>query len=244
MEAATTAFNLGTLPEVKYLEIPEAETNDEANLCDELNRILDFSDKEEEEGDDEQLKGASQWLESGKFEDGREKSAEQLLEYFDRQVLFGSLLSKKVGKAPAVTVKWSKRLYKTAGLTYMKRRAASGERSAVIELSTKVVDEPIRLYNTLAHEMCHAATWIIDDCAKPPHGAVFKSWTRKFSRWDPSLRITTCHDYDIRYKFNYECQNCGQNYGRHSRSINTSKQVCGRCKGTLALQKSRAAILK
>ncbi len=43
------------------------------------------------------------------------------------------------------------------------------------------------------------------------------------------------HTYDIHYKFRWQCANdwCGRVYGRHSNSIDTSKQGCGICSGKL-----------
>lgn len=141
-----------------------------------------------------------------------------------------------------VTLGWNGRLCKTAGLTHLTRTTrtwANGDklehRFAKIELSEKVIDEPVRLYHTLAHEMCHAAAWIFDGVSKPPHGDDFKRWGQKFCLWDPTLNITTCHSYEIRYPFVYKCTQCSMSYGRHSRSIKTDKQVCGRCKGRLLL---------
>ena len=29
---------------------------------------------------------------------------------------------------------------------------------------------------TQVHELCHAATWVIDHIDNPPHGAAFKRW--------------------------------------------------------------------
>lgn len=181
------------------------------------------------------LKGAARWLgrEDLPFVKIRELAANRLLRMFDEEVLDGRLLG---DGAALVTVSWSGRLTKTAGITRMKRLAC-GKRIAAIELSEKVVDEPFRLYNTLAHELCHALQWIVDETAKPPHGQHFKSWANQFRRWDGGLVITTCHEYEIRYKFNYVCAECGQVYGRHSRSIDTSKKVCGRCRGMLQLQR-------
>lgn len=183
------------------------------------------------------LKGASHWLGLAAlpFQRVRERAADRLLMFFDREVLAGQLV-KNVPPRERVTLAWSGRLTKTAGVTRMKRLAC-GRRTAAIELSEKVLDEPGRLYNTLAHELCHAAAWILDECCKPPHGEQFKSWAREFKKWDDGLVITTCHEYEIRYKFSYTCQGCGQVYGRHSRSINTSKKVCGRCRGALELVK-------
>ena len=36
----------------------------------------------------------------------------------------------------------------------------------------KVLDSRERLEATLAHELCHAAAWLLDRTAKPPHGQV------------------------------------------------------------------------
>jgi len=34
----------------------------------------------------------------------------------------------------------------------------------IFGLSVKVLDSPCRLRDTLIHELCHAATWMIDQC--------------------------------------------------------------------------------
>jgi SprT-like family len=44
--------------------------------------------------------------------------------------------------------------------------------AARVELSAKVVDRLERLELTLAHELCHAACWVLNHTAKPPHGQV------------------------------------------------------------------------
>lgn len=33
-----------------------------------------------------------------------------------------------------------------------------------------------KLRNTLVHEMCHAASWLVNKVNKPPHGNEFKYW--------------------------------------------------------------------
>lgn len=43
------------------------------------------------------------------------------------------------------------------------------------ELSVKVVDTPCRLRDTLVHELCHAATWVIDNCRGGILNKVFKN---------------------------------------------------------------------
>lgn len=60
-------------------------------------------------------------------------------------------------------VTWSKRMTKTAGFTRMKTRPLSETpRIATIELSVKVIDNEERLKETLLHEMCHVAAFLVD----------------------------------------------------------------------------------
>lgn len=155
----------------------------------------------------------------------RDAVAQRLTREFDDKVLGGQLGS-------TTTVKWNVRLLTTAGYTRMLVRGK--DRLAGIDLSTKVLDEWKRLYITLAHELCHAAAWVIDDVRKPPHGACFKKWAQRFNDWDPDLEITRCHSFEIRTKFNYECGKCGHRWGRHSKSIDVKKVRCS-CGGTIVL---------
>ena len=47
--------------------------------------------------------------------------------------------------------------------------------------------------------------------------------------------IARCHTYKIRTRYVYECTECGQQYGRHSKSVDTDTKRCGRCRGKLRL---------
>ncbi|KAJ1972838.1 hypothetical protein H4R35_004456 [Dimargaris xerosporica] len=53
----------------------------------------------------------------------------------------------------------------------------------------------------------------------------------------PDIPVTTRHTYEIDYKYNYVCSNhqCSTVVGRHSKSIDISRMVCGRCKSKLVL---------
>lgn len=143
------------------------------------------------------------------------------------------------GKLPAdMEISWNKRLATTAGLTHYRREMSHDleqppRYTARIELSCKVLDTPEKLERTLVHEMCHCAAWLVDHVAKPPHGSVFKTWASRAMRAAPHLDVSTCHQYDIFYSYQWQCTGCRQNYGRHSNSIDVSKKVCGVCKGKL-----------
>ncbi|KAG5192328.1 SprT-like family-domain-containing protein, partial [Tribonema minus] len=143
------------------------------------------------------------------------------------------------GRLGGTQVTWSKRLSSTAGITRCSKSrsaaAADWHYEARIELSCKVLDSEERLQSTLLHELCHAAAWMVDHNVKPPHGPQFKAWARRAQRVYPHLPVTTCHSYDIAYKFRYECQGCKTVIGRHSKSLDTDKMACGACSGRLLL---------
>lgn len=135
-------------------------------------------------------------------------------------------------------IEWSNKLNTTAGRTHTKRERQGFSEwtySARIELSIKVLDEDEKLRSTLIHEMCHAAAWLLDKVDRPPHGKEFKKWGRKCEKLYPDIEVSTCHSYEIDYKFRWACTNevCGKIYGRHSKSIDPAVHACGACKSAL-----------
>ncbi|XP_065188618.1 uncharacterized protein LOC135819353 [Sycon ciliatum] len=139
-------------------------------------------------------------------------------------------------KLPAdMRITWNNRMRTTSGFCYTKRSSA-GEFTAWIELADKVCDSEERLRDTLLHEMCHAAVWLIDRI-RGGHGPAFKAWARIALRAHPNIpAVSRCHNYSIATKYSYKCTGCGFVIGRHSKSINTEKQVCPYCLSTLELQ--------
>lgn len=136
-------------------------------------------------------------------------------------------------------IEWDSRLRTTAGLTHQRIYAASLNKpsEAWISLSIKVVDTPYRLSQTLLHEMCHVAQFLLDNVSKPPHGKIFMKWAKLSSNYYPGRTVTVCHNYEIHFKYTYVCENCGSILRRHSKSI-TENDRCGRnaCYGKLVLQ--------
>ncbi|XP_057306459.1 germ cell nuclear acidic protein-like [Hydractinia symbiolongicarpus] len=125
-------------------------------------------------------------------------------------------------------ITWNNRMTKTAGFCYYSHLA--NDRTSRIELSDKVIDCVERIRDTLIHELCHAATWIIDG-KKAGHGPAWKYWAKRANKIHPDIPvISRCHQYEIHTKYNYQCNGCGQIFGRHSKSINSS-HVCARCGG-------------
>ena len=87
-------------------------------------------------------------------------------------------------------LRWSPKLLTTAGRAHGKRRVAglALRVDAHVELSTKVLDCYSRLRSVLAHELCHVAAFVVDQCFKPPHGTVFHKWGARFTRAYPDIQ--------------------------------------------------------
>ncbi|XP_066263061.1 germ cell nuclear acidic-1 protein-like [Euwallacea similis] len=131
-------------------------------------------------------------------------------------------------------IEWNVKLRKTAGrcsCVKITRRTGKIERKVKISLSTKVLDLPCRLRDTLIHEMCHAATWIVNQVADG-HGKFWKSWAFKAMKVFPELPpIKRCHSFQISTKYTYKCTGCGYSFGRHSKSLDLERKRCGLCYG-------------
>ncbi|XP_017328903.1 germ cell nuclear acidic protein isoform X2 [Ictalurus punctatus] len=139
-------------------------------------------------------------------------------------------------KLPAdMPIKWNTKMRKTAGYCITGQEKVTGIRYARIELSVKVCDSADRLRDTLVHEMCHAATWLINN-VRDGHGPFWKIYARKATLAHPELpMVTRCHSYDINYKYQYQCSRCKNTIGRHSKSLDTQRFVCALCTGQLVL---------
>jgi len=207
--------------------------------------------------------------------------AESFLVDLDTVVCHGKI-TEATSTTGGVKIVWSKTLNSTAGRATWKRekikpkprldpntssldkqqesQATTYIHHATIELATKVITDEQRLYNTLAHEFCHLATYILSGIKTNPHGAEFKSWGGKCTTAFRSkgVNVTTKHDYEIDFRYIWLCTGplnsvidasstsvspqpaiieggggCGKTYGRHSKSIDPIKQGCGHCKGRL-----------
>ncbi|KAG1894886.1 uncharacterized protein F5891DRAFT_1281438 [Suillus fuscotomentosus] len=141
----------------------------------------------------------------------------------------------------------STRLLTTAGRAKW-HKSRDGVQTTEIELAAKILDcdggevfvsastvslicvllERIR--NTLSHEMCHLASWVINGNPKEGHGQIFKAWADKVMIKRPEIEITTRHNYEISYPFEWKCEKCSKIYGRYSKSIRPDECVCGVCK--------------
>ncbi|OJJ49196.1 hypothetical protein ASPZODRAFT_59984 [Penicilliopsis zonata CBS 506.65] len=186
------------------------------------------------------------------FDSRKASFAEDFLQALDDAVTGGEV-QKLARDTGGVRIIWSKTLKTTAGRANWKRERAQTEPSgssestkpasrhhASIELAERIIDSEDRLLNTLAHEYCHLANFMISNVHTNPHGTSFKQWGLKCTQamkdhpvYGGRIEVTTKHNYKIDYKYVWCCVDCGQNYGRHSKSIDTSRMRCGCCKGLL-----------
>ncbi|KAL0111847.1 hypothetical protein PUN28_013205 [Cardiocondyla obscurior] len=138
-----------------------------------------------------------------------------------------------------MSIEWNVRMRGTAGYCYNKKSVKSFSNTIVkssrIVLATKILDTPDRLRDTLIHEMCHAASWIIDGVSDG-HGHFWTKWANKAVKTFPELPpIRRCHNYEIKTKFTYKCTSCGYSIGRHSKSLDVKTKRCGYCYGKFEL---------
>jgi predicted SprT family Zn-dependent metalloprotease len=180
-------------------------------------------------------KQSEQWQQKDlSFLKERDGLSAEFFDRFDRHVFGGKLTMGRVN------VVWSNRLSTTGGHCTMKQTIptparTTTERRATVTLSGKVLTSRERLQNTLLHEMCHAAAWMIDGVAKPPHGECFWKWANLAMCKLPGTQVTTKHDYDIGYQYAWLCQtnSCGKVFERATRTIDVTKHCCSKCKGKL-----------
>lgn len=237
-----------------------------------------------------------------KFDTEKDQMARDLIAALDRYVCDGKIAD-LTASTGGVKIVWSKTLRQTAGRANWQRivrknpttspvknfdvgrvdalKGCETRHTASIELAEKIVDRPERLVNTLSHEFCHLANFMISHVKDQPHGASFQQWGRRVTSWLSSAavqdiqgympewsdcEVTTKHSYVVEMKYLWLCtgrpapakqtliekmmgvsldetaddgsrgmgpEGCGAEYGRHSKSIDTDRQRCGRCKGFL-----------
>lgn len=176
------------------------------------------------------------------FEDKKVGLAKTFLHDLDMAVTGGKIiqLAEETG---GVEIVWSKTLQKTAGRATWKAthgRSSTPLHYAKIELADRILVDEYRLTNTLTHEYCHLANYMISRVVDQPHGPSFKSWGMKCAdamknhpQYGGQIHVTTKHSYKIDYKYVWACVNCGCQFGRHSKSLDTTRFSCGTCKGKL-----------
>lgn len=184
------------------------------------------------------------------FDQAKEALAEEFLRDLDERITAGQL-----GRLTAATggmrIKWCATLQSTAGRAHWKCKevtttaqqpdgslqSTTRERrhEAWIDLASKVLTNEDDLLNTVAHEFCHLAVFMLNGKPKFAHGAEFKAWGQKCmdAFGDRGIVVTTKHNYEIDYKFIWRCVDCLSEVHRHSKSVDPTKQRCGRCRGVL-----------
>ncbi|XP_077148370.1 germ cell nuclear acidic protein-like isoform X3 [Ranitomeya variabilis] len=158
------------------------------------------------------------------FQEKKKELVERLYDLYNRTVFDNQLPVK-------MDILWSKRLTSAAG--QCNQKLIDDRRYSVIELSEKVCDSVDRVRAILAHEMCHAAVWIICGERNDDHGTMWQAFTRRVKRIHPELpKLTKYHNYTIHYYYNYKCSQCDKQIGRF-RKIRDNKLHCRKCGGRL-----------
>lgn len=158
------------------------------------------------------------------YKSKKQDLAIKLFKLYDEKVFDSKLTN--------VPIKWNKKLLNTAGRCHNSRK--NGVMLSSLELSDKVLTSADRLRCTLIHEMCHAASWVLN--GENGHGVVWKRWAAKANATFPELpKITVCHDYVIEYKYTYLCIKCKAQSKTHTKSRKVDEIQCSICKGSIKL---------
>ncbi|CAI7568311.1 unnamed protein product [Penicillium glandicola] len=180
--------------------------------------------------------------------------AEEFLRHLDNA--FDDRISRMTEETGGIKIIWTKNFRNTAGrATVRSERFLRGETGieepgrrryyATIELSEKVLDSEDKILCTMTHEYCHLLDIMVtENRAKGTvqHGASFKQWGARCVRaledhpiYGGRVEVTTKHTYEINHKYIWACkvQGCDFKVGRHSKSVDPTRQFCGRCRGVL-----------
>ncbi|XP_071995467.1 germ cell nuclear acidic protein-like [Engystomops pustulosus] len=164
------------------------------------------------------------------FQENKQELARLLYDFYNQNVFNNQL-------PVDMEITWSKRFRTTGALTRFYGNADNP--FAKIELSDKVCDSAERVRDLLIHEMCHAATWVIDRQPNAGHGWIWRYYCRKAEQHLPDLPpITQYHSFKINYPVVYECSGCHARAGRWKASIDTQRFVCSHCSGAVILVNS------
>ncbi|KAL1459904.1 hypothetical protein WDU94_011851 [Cyamophila willieti] len=168
------------------------------------------------------------------FESNKEDLTRRLFYLFNREVFEERL-------PYDMSIKWNGRMGSSAFGSCNTRieNDESESYSVQIELSKKLINTPNRLRDTLIHELCHAASWLIDGM-RDGHGRNWKKWTihaiERFPELSPIKRWH--YNVDAKYEY-YRCFMCDHKFKR-SKFLKIKRKGCDNCHGNLSLvSKSR-----
>ncbi|AAM09185.1 XE-2 [Mamestra configurata nucleopolyhedrovirus A] len=126
-----------------------------------------------------------------------------------------------------VEIVWSNRLRRVAGRWEKKKN----DTPCKIVLSSVLLTDQSRLVDTLAHEMCHVAVYMVDNKASIAHNDNWLYWVRKVIREYENIDIKRQHCYNIDDNACYMCSNCNHMH-RLTEDLNFKLCKCS-CGGVL-----------
>ncbi|KAJ5567516.1 hypothetical protein N7535_006822 [Penicillium sp. DV-2018c] len=188
------------------------------------------------------------------FNENKVAFAENFLQHLES--LFDNQITRITEGTGGIQLIWTKNFRNTAGRATVRSEriftGASGIEDrgrrvhhATIELSEKVLDSEDKILCTLTHEYCHLLDMLVTGNrgkGASQHGASFKQWGARCVQalddhpvYGGRVAVTTKHTYEINHKYVWACEAefCDFKVGRHSKSVDPTRQFCGRCRGTL-----------
>ena len=145
------------------------------------------------------------------FRATRSELARKLFTYFNATA-FGNRLPE------SLEIELNFQLWIPSGTTHTAERIEDGSRYAKIFLSVRHNENPERLRDTLIHEMCHVAAWLIDGSDCPidgGHGPCWQKWAEHAQSVHPNIIIQRFERNVTYTDFLYKCGDCGCDIGEN-----------------------------
>lgn len=185
----------------------------------------------------------------------REPLARRFVAELDGLVADGRV-GARVNGGRGIELVWSRTLNKTAGRANWTRNKIRNKigatietktetemetETASIELAAKVISTRAQLLNTLMHEYCHLANFVLSRQLRQPHGASFRAWGARClealgsrsAEFGPDVRagalvVSTRHGYAIEYRYLWRCVGDGKQQEKEKEKEEGEGNGCGK----------------
>lgn len=68
-----------------------------------------------------------------------------------------------------------------------------------------MVDDVVRLYATIAHEVCHVTARVEKGVCRPAHGSAFMGWAQRVDKFYGGLVVSTYQEFESACPVMYMC---------------------------------------
>ena len=163
------------------------------------------------------------------FRAKRSELARKLFTYFNATV-FGNFLPENV------EIEFNFQLWRPSGAAHTLVRGDDNSRYYKIFLSVRHMEDPERLRDTLIHEMCHVAVWLLNVNPRSKdgdHGPCWQKLATHAQSVHPNIIIQKFERHATFTFYLYKCTDCGCDIGENV-PREKDQRTCPKCGGVLS----------